>query len=206
MSYHFPGPRVISTSLIWADVPSVSWFHETVQLAAKLLVFSLLCISKRCLLTGCFQLEWIKGWLSCLDHQQSRCPVSPSSQHPLIVFPLRTDGLFVLCAPSYIPAGGQWMVGGSSGWGQDWELFAVCGCVHARRVILSLSCLISVQFSFCVCSTLIIKALSAVKWGHGCVQVWMALPFLTGNFASSLVTGLTRNLRGCLTHWTWLPV
>lgn len=55
--------------------------------------------------------------------------------------------------------------------GQDWELFAVCGCVHARRrVILSPSCLISIQF-FLVCSMLIIKALSAVKWGHGCVPV-----------------------------------
>lgn len=72
-----------------------------------------------CLLAGCFQLKWIKGWLSCLDHQQPRCTVSPSSQHPLIVFPLRTDRLFGLCAPSYIPTGGQWMVGGSSGW-DDW--------------------------------------------------------------------------------------
>lgn len=72
-----------------------------------------------CLLTGCFQLEWIKGRLSCLDHQQPRCTVRTSLQHPLIVFPLQTDGLFVLRAPSYIPAGGQWTVGGSSGW-DDW--------------------------------------------------------------------------------------
>lgn len=79
--------------------------------------------------------------------------------------------------------------------GQDWELFALCGCVHARRrVILSACCLICVHF-FLVCSPpLIIKAISAVKWGHGCVRVRVALPFLTGNFASSLVTGLTRNL------------
>lgn len=37
---------------------------------------------------------------------------------------------------------------------------------------------------FLVCSTLIIKALSAVKWGHGCVRVRTAPPFLTGNFPS----------------------
>lgn len=92
--------------------------------------------------------------------------------------------------------------------GRDWELFAVCGCVHARRRVVDF---VSVPFDLRpafprVCSTLIIKALSAVKWGHGCVRVRTVLPLFTGNFASCLVTGLTRNSGGCLTHWIWLPV
>lgn len=91
--------------------------------------------------------------------------------------------------------------------GQDWELFAVCGCVHARRRVIFVSVPFDLRPAFPrVCSTLIIKALSAVKWGHGCVRVRMVLPLFTGNFASSLVTGLTRNSGGCLTHWIWLPV
>lgn len=69
----------------------------------------------------------MEGWLSCLDHQQPCSTVSPSSQHPLIVFPLRTDGVFVLCAPSCIPAGGHWMVGGFSGWDD-------CLCLSEDRI------------------------------------------------------------------------
>lgn len=110
--------------------------------------------------TGCFQLKWIKAGLSCLDHQQAGCTVSPSSQRPLIVFPLRTDGLFVLSAPSNIPAVGQWMLGGSSGWddclcvcvwGQNGSCLLWVGVfMRGGEWFLSPCCLISVQFFPCL--------------------------------------------------------